>query len=72
MDKETQIQDIEIESSWNIGDVIKKGKDYSWSRLLDIIEDLNYEYEVLKEEYKEFKQDVEDNYKPISANEMYE
>ena len=40
--------------------------------LLDVVEDLLTEYENLEEKYKNLEQDLEDNYKPISANEMYD
>ena len=40
----------------------------NYEYITTIIEDLIYEYEVLKEELKDFKQDVEDNYisRPMS------
>ena len=39
-----------------------------YSNLISMLEDLIYEYEVLKEELEDFKQDVEDNYisRPMS------
>lgn len=40
----------------------------NYKYITPIIEDLIYEYEVLKEELEDFKQDVEDNYekRPMS------
>lgn len=38
---------------------------------ISIIEDLIYEYEYVYEQYEDFKKDVEDNYKPITKEEMY-
>lgn len=64
-----EIQYIEIESQWDIGE-IKKGQDYSWSALIDLYSDLYSEYERLQEEFDDFKQNVEDNYKPISMSEQ--
>ena len=64
-----EIQYIEIESQWDIGE-IKKGQDYSWSELIDLYSDLYSEYERLQEEFDDFKQNVEDNYKPISMSEQ--
>jgi hypothetical protein len=40
--------------------------------LLDIIEELYYECERLDEELEYLKQDVEDNYRPVSKAEQYE
>lgn len=40
--------------------------------LLDVVDDLITEYENLEEKYKNLEQDLEDNYKPISASEMYD
>lgn len=40
--------------------------------LLDIIEELYYECERIEEEYADFKQQVEDNYRPIPNKELYE
>lgn len=39
---------------------------YTWDEILSIIEDLECEIHSLQEEYDDFKQNVEDNYKPIS------
>lgn len=38
--------------------------------VISIIEDLIGEYENLQDEFKKFKQDVEDNYKPIPMQEL--
>lgn len=65
----TEIDQIPIESNWNVGE-IKKGQDYSWNDLFDLYDDLYSEYERLQEEFEDFKQNVEDNYKPISYAEQ--
>lgn len=70
MNKNTEIQDIKIESEWNIGELVKKGTDYSWNDLFDILDDLYSDYDYLKEEFEEFKRDVDDNYRPISVSEQ--
>lgn len=50
-----------------------KEKDiYSWDEILDIIQDLESEKFRLEEELEDLKQDMEENYKRISANEQYE
>ena len=69
MQPNEEIQYIEIESQWAIGET-KKGQDYSWSELIDLYSDLYSEYERLQEEFDDFKQNVEDNYKPISMSEQ--
>lgn len=66
-----EIQDIKIESQWEIGE-IKSGGDYSWMDLVDLYSDLVIEYENLQEELEDIKRDLEDNYKPISHAEMYD
>ena len=49
-----------------------KNKDLvSIDDLLGIIEDLYYENERLKEEFEDFKRQVEDNYEKISPYKMY-
>lgn len=70
MNRSTEIQDIKIESEWNIGNLVKKDVSYSWNDLFDIIDNLYSDYEYLKEEFEEFKQDVEDNYKRIPVSEQ--
>lgn len=48
-----------------------KEKDvYTWEEILGIIEDIEGELHSLQEEYDDFKQNVEDNYKPISYAEQ--
>lgn len=48
-----------------------KEKDvYTWEEILGIIEDIESELHSLQEEYDDFKQNVEDNYKPISYAEQ--
>ena len=50
-----------------------KEKDiYTWDEILDIIQDLESEKFRLEEELEDLKQDMEENYKRISANEQYE
>lgn len=50
-----------------------KEKDvYSWDEILDIIQDLESEKFRLEEELEDLKQDIEENYKKIPANEQYE
>ena len=39
--------------------------------ILRVLEDLEFELDSLKEEFEDYKQMVEDNYKPISAYSMY-
>ena len=50
-----------------------KEKDvYNWEEILDIIQDLESEKFRLEEELEDLKQDMEENYKKIPANEQYE
>jgi hypothetical protein len=50
-----------------------KEKDvYSWDEILNIIQDLESEKFRLEEELEDLKQDMEENYKKIPANEQYE
>lgn len=65
-----EIQYIPIESQWDIR-AIKKGEDYSWSDLIDLYTDLADSYDVLENEFENFKQNVEDNYVEITSSEMY-
>ena len=39
--------------------------------MISIIEDLMYEIDRLQEKYEDLEQDLEDNYKPITKEEMY-
>ena len=71
MRPEEEIQYIEIESQWDIGNVIKKGVSYSWAELIDIISDLDYEKEILQEEFEDYKEFVKDNYKQKTNEEIY-
>ena len=71
MRPEEEIQYIEIESQWDIGNVIKKGVSYSWAELIDIISDLDYEKEILKEEFEDYKEFIKDNYKQKTNEEIY-
>lgn len=65
----TEIQDIAIESNWNIGE-IKRGTDYSWDDLINLYDNLYSDYESLKEELEGLRQDLEDNYRPIPVSEQ--
>lgn len=50
-----------------------KEKDvYTWDEILDIIQDLESEKFRLEEELEDLKQEMEENYKRIPANEQYE
>ena len=50
-----------------------KEKDvYTWDEILDIIQNLESEKFRLEEELEDLKQDMEENYKKIPANEQYE
>ena len=50
-----------------------KEKDiYTFEEIISIIEDLESEKFRLEEELEDLKQDMEENYKRISANEQYE
>lgn len=71
MRPEEEIQYIEIESQWDIGNVIKKGVSYSWAELIDIISDLDYGKEILQEEFEDYKEFVKDNYKQKTNEEIY-
>lgn len=49
-----------------------KGQDIiTLDRLIAKMEDLDAELEALQEEYEEYKDQIKDNYKPISAYSMY-
>ena len=49
-------------------DYKSKGELVTYDDIVSMIEDLTCEYDVLQEEYDDFKQDVEDNYvsRPMS------
>lgn len=50
-----------------------KEKDvYTWNEILNIIQDLESAKFRLEEELEDLKQDMEENYKKIPANEQYE
>lgn len=50
-----------------------KEKDvYSWDEILNIIQDLESEKFRLEEELEDLKEDMDENYKKIPANEQYE
>ena len=42
------------------------------ANLISIIYDLKNELEVAEENFNDFKQDVEDNYRPLTASELYD
>ena len=42
---------------------------YTWEELIDIIQNLEDTIEYQQEEIENLKQDIEDNYKPISREE---
>lgn len=50
----------------------KKKDIYTFEEIISIIEDLESEKFRLEEELEDLKQDMEENYKKISANEQYE
>ena len=64
----TEIEQIQIESNWDVGD-IKKGLDYSWQDLFDLYDELYSEYERVQEELEDLRRDLEENYRPISISE---
>lgn len=66
----TEIENIPIESNWNVGK-IKKGQDYTWQDLFDLYDDLYSEYESLQEELEDLEKDLEENYRPIPVSEQY-
>lgn len=50
-----------------------KEKDvYTWNEILNIIQDLESEKFRLEEELEDLKEDMDENYKKIPANEQYE
>lgn len=69
MKPEQEISDIQIQ----LDDVWKeklKQKTMSWNDLLEIIEEKEVDILELKEEMSRLRQDIEDNYKPISIAEQ--
>lgn len=44
---------------------------YSWEEVIHILEGMENEIYSLQEEHNSFKQQIEDNYKPILAAEQY-
>lgn len=50
----------------------KKKDIYTFEEIISIIEDLESEKFRLEEELEDLKQDMEENYKKIPANEQYE
>lgn len=44
---------------------------YSWEEIINILEDMESEIYSIQEEYKSFKEQIEDNYKPIPVAEQY-
>lgn len=49
-----------------------KGDFIAYEDIISIIEDLITEYDVLQEKYEDFKQEVEDNFKPLTNKELYD
>lgn len=49
----------------------KNKEHYTLDDLLNIIDDLNWEYDHLEEEFEDYKQTIQDNYKPIDPYTMY-
>lgn len=60
------LKDIEeiTNTDYEVGDFIKV------ENLISIIEDLKIEYDRLDEEFKDYKQNIEDNYKQIKLEEQ--
>lgn len=44
---------------------------YSWEEIINILEGMESEIYSIQEEYKSFKEQIEDNYKPIPVAEQY-
>ena len=57
--------------SWLVKKYFDEKDFYSIAELIAIIEDIDSDKERLEEELEDLKQDVEDNYRPISPEEMY-
>lgn len=51
-------------------DHFKKKDVYTWDEIIGIMEDMESELHSLQEEYDDFKQDVKDNYRPMSYAEQ--
>lgn len=68
--EEIYVKTIDL-PSW-LADEYFYGKDIvSIEDLIGVLEDLDSDYKMLEEKYEDFKRDVEDNYRPISPEEMY-
>lgn len=57
--------------SWLVKKYFDEKDFYSIAELIAIIEDVDSDKERLEEELEDLKRDVEDNYRPISPEEMY-
>lgn len=57
--------------SWLVKKYFDEKDFYSIAELIAIIEDIDSDKERLEEELEDLKRDVEDNYRPISPEEMY-
>ena len=57
--------------SWLVKKYFDEKDFYSIAELIAIIEDIDSDKERLEEELEDLKQDIEDNYKPITPEEMY-
>lgn len=49
-----------------------KGDFIAYEDVISIIEDLVCEYNVLKEKFEDYKENVRDNYRQITPQEMYD
>lgn len=57
--------------SWLVKKYFDEKDFYSIAELIAIIEDIDSDKERLEEELEDLKQDIEDNYKQITPEEMY-
>lgn len=49
-----------------------KGDFIAYEDVISIIEDLVCEYNVLKEKFEDYKENIRDNYRQITSQEMYD
>lgn len=61
--------DIKVRVATRIGK-IKEGQYISFDDLLNLYDELVWDYEHLQEEFNDYKNHVEDNYKPIPYKEQ--
>lgn len=69
MESEQKITDIQIQLDDSWKEKLKQ-KTMSWNDLLNVIDEKEIDILELKEEISRLKQDIEDNYKPISISEQ--